>query len=190
MRPIFVLLLLLTPLSMSAQESSSGPLFMKHLLGDREFFEPWGVGFDFFTMDQDYGLKNLQFNLPGAGIEDPSKIKVTNELQHLDLQLSVWLTPFLNVFGIVGRIDSETLVDFRDESITGTTITLGTLPISYDGTVYGGALNLIYRGHWGFVSLNNNGNKATLEGVFDSSISSYITAIRKGLITNRWDEWG
>jgi len=110
MRPIFVLLLLLTPLSLSAQESSSGPLFMKHLLGDREFFEPWGVGFDFFTMDQDYGLKNLQFNLPGAGIEDPSKIKVTNELQHLDLQLSVWLTPFLNVFGIVGRIDAETLV--------------------------------------------------------------------------------
>ena len=45
MRRVFLLLLLLAPLSLSAQESGSGPLFMKHLLGDREFFEPWGIGF-------------------------------------------------------------------------------------------------------------------------------------------------
>ena len=26
--------------------------FMKHLLGDREFLEPWGIGIDFYTMEQ------------------------------------------------------------------------------------------------------------------------------------------
>ena len=61
-RPISVLLLLI-PLIASAQESSSGPLFMKHLLGDREFFEPWGVGVDYFAMEQDYKIQSLQFDL-------------------------------------------------------------------------------------------------------------------------------
>ena len=189
MRQVFVLLLLLTPLSLSAQESSSGPLFMKHLLGDREFFEPWGVGVDFYTMDQDYGLKNLQFDLPGAGVEDPSKIKVSNELQHLDLQLSVWLTPFLNVFGIVGRIDADTMVDFSNATITGLPIPLGTLPISYDGTVYGGGFNLFYGGDWWFVSLNNTWTSASLSGDFDSNVSSYTAQPRIGLIKDRWVFW-
>jgi hypothetical protein len=189
MRQAFIFLLLLMPLSLSAQESGSGPLFMKYLLGDREFFEPWGIGIDFYTMDQDYGIKQLQFNLPGVGIDDPSKIGVTNDLQHFDVQLDVWLTPFLNVFGIIGRIDADTMVDLSKASITGLPISLGVLPISYDGTVYGGGFNLLYGGESWFVSLNNTWTRASLSGDFNSSVSSFTSQPRLGLIRNKWSFW-
>ena len=156
MRQFFILLILLAALPLlaqeagaqesSSQESSGGPLFMKHLVGDREFFEPWGIGVDFYTMDQDYGIKHLEFALPGVGLDDPSLIDVSNELQHLDLRVDVWLTPFLNVYGLVGRVDADTLVDLSKVPITGLPISLGTLPISYDGTVWGGGFTLAYGG--------------------------------------------
>ena len=189
MRQGLILLLLLTPLSLSAQESGSGPLFMKHLLGDQEFFEPWGIGFDFYTMDQDYGLKQLDFNLPGVGVDDPSQIEVSNKLQHFDLQLDVWVTPFLNVFGIIGQIDADTKVDLSKTTVTGLPITLGVLPISYDGTVYGGGFNLVYGGEKWFVSLNNTWTKTSLSGDFDSSVSAYTSQPRVGLISNKWVYW-
>lgn len=189
MRQVLVLLLLVVPLSLSAQESGSGPLFMKHLLGDREFFEPWGIGFDFYTMKQDYGLKKLDFNLPGVGIDDPSKIEVSNDLQHFDLQLDVWLTPFLNVFGIIGKIDADTKVDLSKTTITGLPIDLGVLPISYDGTVYGAGFNLVYGGEKWFVSLNNTWTNTSLSGDFDSSVSAFTSQPRIGLIRNKWAYW-
>ncbi len=73
MRRIVFAFFLLLPLSAAAE---SGPLFMKDLLGGREFYEPWGVGVDFYTMDQNYEIKQLQFDLPGISLSDPSLLKV------------------------------------------------------------------------------------------------------------------
>ena len=42
MHRLIVALILLMPLSLAAQEGGGGPLFMKDMLGGREFFEPWG----------------------------------------------------------------------------------------------------------------------------------------------------
>ena len=153
------------------------------------FLNPGESGSDFYTMEQDYGLKLLQFNLPGVGIEDPSQIKVSNDLQHFDLQLDVWLTPFLNVFGIVGQINADTMVDLSEATITGLPITLGVLPISYDGTVYGGGFNLVYGGDRWFVSLNNTWTNTSLSGDFDSSVSSFTSQPRIGLIKDQWVFW-
>jgi hypothetical protein len=199
MRQIFISLILLAALPLLAQEagaqesdsqeSGGGPLFMKHLVGDREFYEPWGIGVDFYTMDQDYGIKQLEFALPGVGLDDPSLIDVSNELQHLDLRLDVWLTPFLNVYGLVGRVDANTLVDLSKVPITGLPIALGTLPISYDGTVWGGGFTLAYGGEWWFVSVNNTWTTANLSGGFDSSISSFTSQPRLGLIRDQWTFW-
>ena len=118
MRHLIIALLLLAPLTAQAQEadtgSDNGPLFMKDLVGDREFFAPWGVGLDFFTMDQDYDMKDLYLNVPALGGEidiDPSQVAVTNKVQHFDVKLDAWITPFLNVFGLVGRVDADTVVD-------------------------------------------------------------------------------
>lgn len=186
MRRILIALLIFIPLTVSGQESKNGPLFMKDMVNETDFFAPWGVGVDFFTMDQDYTIKNLQFDLPGVDVSDPSLIGVSNELNHYDLKLDVWVTPFLNVFGLIGRIDADTFVDFSNVPVTGLPVALGVLPVSYDGTVYGGGFNLVYGTERWFVALNNTWTGTSLGGDFDSSVSAFISQPRIGLIKDRW----
>lgn len=186
MRLILTTLLLLTPVSVLAQESGKGPLFMKDMLGGKEFFDPWGVGLDFFTMKQDYAIKSLSFDLPGFEVDDFSLIDVSNDVQNYDLKLDVWVTPFLNVFALIGRVDADTLVDLSAIPIDAAGNSLGTQTVSYDGTVYGGGFNLIYGTENWFVSLNNTWTDTKLGGNFDSSVSAYTAQPRLGLVKNKW----
>ena len=186
MRRLLLILMMLAPLTVMAQETSKGPLFMKDMLNGKEFFDPWGVGVDFFTMDQDYSIKKLQFDLPGVDVSDPTKIGVSNDLNHYDIKLDLWVTPFLNVFGLVGRINADTLVDFSNVPVTGLPVPLGILPVSYDGTVYGGGINLIYGGERWFTALNTTWTGTNLSGDFDSSVSAFTVQPRVGLIKDSW----
>ena len=159
---------------------------MKDMLGDRDFFEPWGVGVDVYTMQQGYGIIDLEFDLPGVGIGDPSLIDVTNDVQHVDLKFDAWITPFLNVFALVGRVDADTYVDFSKLPVQGLPFPLGSIPVSYDGTVYGGGINLVYGTENWFVALNNTWTDASLSGDFDSSVKAYAAQPRVGLIKDKW----
>jgi hypothetical protein len=189
MRRLWLALLLVAPLTAVAEESGSGPLFMKHLVDDGEFFEPWGIGLDYFTMEQDYSIKSLEFIVPGIGDVDPSNIEVSNKVQHFDLKLDVWLTPFLNVFGLVGRMDADTWVNLSNVVIPGLPFQLGTLPVSYDGTVYGLGANFVYGTDRWFAALNNTWTNTNLNGDFDSSVKSFTIQPRIGLIRNKWTMW-
>jgi hypothetical protein len=193
MRQLLIALLLLAPLPIQAQETDSksrtGPLFMKDLLGDRKFFAPWGVGIDIFNMGQDYSITNLEFQLPGIGDIDPSKVGVTNDVQHVDIKADVWITPFLNVFGLVGKMDADTFVDLSSVTIPGLPVALPALPVSYDGTVYGVGVNLLYGTDRWFAALNNTWTDTSLSGDFDSSVSSYTLQPRLGLIVDGWTAW-
>lgn len=189
MRQFLMACLLAAPLSLSAQDDGAGPLFMKDLLGGREFFEPWGIGVDFYTMDQDYRIDALEFSLPGVDLDDFSKIEVTNDLQHYDVKFDVWLTPFLNVFALLGHVDADTYVDFSRVEITGLPFPLGTLPVSYDGTVYGAGFNLVYGTDRWFAALNNAWTEADVGGDFDSDISTFTSQPRVGLIRDKWTFW-
>lgn len=189
MRQLLLALLLLLPLTTTAEESGSGPLFMKHLVDEGNFFEPWGVGVDYFTMDQDYSIQSLEFDIPGIGDIDPSLVQVSNKLQHYDVKLDVWLTPFLNVFGLLGQVDADTLVDLSNVPIPGLPFQLGTLPVSYDGTVYGLGVNFIYGTDRWFAALNNTWTNTSLNGDFDSSVKSFTIQPRLGLIVNKWTMW-
>ena len=133
MRQLLLALLLLAPLTTTAEESSTGPLFMKDLVDEGTFFAPWGIGVDWFTMEQDYSIKTLKFDLPGVGDIDPSLVDVSNEVQHGDLKLDAWVTPFLNVFGLVGRLNNKTQVDLSNVTIPGLPFPLGTLPVNSKG---------------------------------------------------------
>jgi len=186
---LFVILLMLAPLVASAQESPGEPLFMKDMLDGRAFFEPWGVGADYFTMKQDYKIKSLQFDLPGVGLGDPSLIGVTNELRHFDVKLDAWITPFLNVFGLIGQVDADTYVDFSKVPIAGLPVSLGTLPVSYDGAVYGAGFNLLYGTDRWFAALNNTWTDADLSGDFDSSVKTFSSQPRLGLIFGKSSIW-
>jgi hypothetical protein len=189
MRRFAIALLLLSPVSAPAQESGGEPLFMKHLVQGKAFFEPWGIGLDFFTMDQDYQIESLQFVLPGVDIGDPSKIRVSNELQHLDLKVDAWVTPFLNVFALIGRVDADTYVDLSGVPVTGLPFPLGILPVAYDGTVYGLGANLVYGTDRWFAALNNTWTDADLGGDFDTSVQTFSAQPRVGLIFGGWSFW-
>lgn len=187
-RPPFTLLvacMLLVSSSLLADENP-GPLFMKHLVGEGEFFEPWGIGVDFYTMDQQYEIKNLQFELPGVSLPDPSLLNIDNDVQHLDIKLDVWLTPFLNVFALLGHVDADTVVDFSQAPITGLPVPISKVPISYDGTVYGGGVNLVFGSENWFGAINTTYTDTDLDGQFDSSVSSLAIQPRLGLVRDRW----
>ncbi len=189
MRRLLLVLLLITPLTAMAEESGSGPLFMKDLVDEGDFFEPWGIGLDYFTMEQDYKIKNLQFILPGVDDIDASKVKVDNEVQHFDIKLDVWLTPFLQVFGLVGRLDADTYVDLSQVDIPILPFPLGTIPVSYDGTVWGLGANLVYGTDRWFTALNSTWTSTNLGGNFNSDVNSFTIQPRIGLIRNKWTMW-
>ena len=186
MRGLILLLATLLPLSASA---GSALPFMKDLAGDTELPRPWGISIDFYTMDQDYDIKNLQFALPGISLSDPSQIEVTNEVMHYDIQADVWLLPFLNVFGLIGQVNSDTLVDLSKVEITGLPFSLGTLPVSVDGTVYGLGFTLVYGTENWFVSATTTYTETSTSGVLDSSVESLAIQPRIGLIRDNWRFW-
>ena len=174
---------------LAAQDDNSGPLFMKHLVDEGDFFEPWGIGLDFFTMDQQYDISSLQFQLPGVALPDPSLLEIDNNVDHLDIKFDVWLTPFLNLFAIIGHVEAETIVDFSKAPITGLPVPLTQLPISYDGTVYGGGATLVYGSENWFTSLTTTWTDTDLGGQFESSVSSFSAQPRLGLVRDKWQFW-
>jgi len=186
MRGLIILFAVIFPLTSLAESALP---FMKDIAGDRELPRPWGIGIDFYTMDQDYDIKDLQFALPGVTLGDPSQIKVSNEVMHFDLKADVWLLPFLNVFGIVGKVDVDTLVDFSDAEITGLPVSLGTLPVSFDGTVYGLGFTLVYGSENWFTSVTTTYTETNTSSGLDSSVESLSVQPRLGLLRNNWRFW-
>ena len=186
MRGLILLLATLLPLSASADSALP---FMKDLAGDTELPRPWGISIDFYTMEQDYDIKDLQFALPGITLGDPSQIEVTNEVMHYDIQADVWLLPFLNVFGLIGQVNSDTLVDLTKVEVTGLPFSLGTLPVSIDGTVYGLGFTLVYGTENWFVSATTTYTETSTSGVLDSSVESLAIQPRIGLIRDNWRFW-
>ncbi len=162
--------------------------FMRDQVGDRWLPPPFGIGVDIFTMDQDYQIDSLQFTLPGVSLPDPSVLEVKNEILHTDVKLDVWLFPFLNVFGIFGHIEGDTLVDLGNVPITipGLPIAIRTLPVEYSGQVYGGGATLAYGGeHW-FASVTGTYAETDLSGDFDSSVDSLTWQPRVGYVNGSW----
>lgn len=186
MRGLILLLAALLPLSASADSAMP---FMKDLAGDAELPRPWGISIDFYTMDQDYDIKDLQFALPGISLGDPSQIEVTNKVMHYDIQADVWVLPFLNVFGLIGKVSTDTVVDLSKVEITGLPFSLGTLPVTFDGTVYGLGFTLVYGTENWFVSATTTYTETSTSGVLDSSVDSLSIQPRIGLIRDSWRFW-
>jgi len=186
MRSLLLLLASLLPLSAAADSALP---FMKDLAGDTQLPRPWGLSVDFYTMNQDYEIADLQFLLPGVSLGDPSALDVTNDVQHFDIKADVWLFPFLNVFGIAGRVDAETVVDFSNADIVGLPFDLGTLPVSYDGTVLGLGFTLAVGSESWFASATTTFTKTDTSGDLDSTVDSLSIQPRIGIIRSSWLFW-
>ena len=186
MRSLLIAIALLMPVTSTAESRLP---FMKDKVGDIELPRPWGIGIDFYTMDQDYNIESLKFELPGVSLGDPSLLGVTNDVQHFDIKIDAWLLPFLNVFAVLGRVDSETLIDFSKAPIQGLPFPLGTLPVSTDGSVVGLGFTLAYGGDNWFTSITATRTEADLGGSFDSNIDSTTIQPRIGFVQGQWQYW-
>jgi hypothetical protein len=178
MRTSKLLLLLVLALPLSSQ---ADPLFGKDMAGDRNLPRAFGIGIDYFNMDQPYQIDSLSFVVPPPivlpPITDPSIILVNNEIEHVDLKLDVWLFPFLNVFGIYGTIDGRTEVDLSAVGIP----LLDTVSLNYDGDVYGGGMVLAVGGDKWFASLTGTYTDTDLSGGFNSSVEATAIQPRIGV---------
>lgn len=178
-RKLLLLLILVLPLS-----SQADPLFGKGMAGDRELPRAFGIGIDYFNMDQPYQIDSLSFMAPPIFPLPPiaavDAILVNNDIEHVDLKLDLWLFPFLNVFGIYGTIDGNTSVDLSNVGVP-LPPGLQRLNISYDGDVYGGGLVLAVGGDKWFASLTGTFTDTSLSGSFNSTVEATAIQPRIGI---------
>jgi hypothetical protein len=162
--------------------------FLKDMVGDRELPKPWGVGLDLFTMNQDYDVSSLTFDLPGAALSNPNGIDVNSRVQSQTIKLDAWVFPFLNVFGIAGHIKANTAVDLSaaGANIGGQPLPLSVLDLDYNGLVYGGGATLAFGGERWFSSITATFTETDLSGDFKASVSSTTIQPRIGLIRDNW----
>jgi hypothetical protein len=163
--------------------------FMQDRVGDIELPLPFGIGIDYYTMDQVYDIDYLNFELPGISLGDPSLLDVTNDVQHFDLKLDAWVLPFLNVFGIIGHLESTTVIDLSRAPVQGLPFPLKELAVDSDGTVMGLGFTLVYGTENWFTSVTTTFTDTDLGGDFDSSVKSTTVQPRVGLIRNDWQFW-
>lgn len=171
-----MLLLLALPIVVQADA-----LFGNDLAGNRALPRTWGIGIDYFSMDQPYEIDSLSFEPMVLPITDSSVIGVSNDISHVDLKVDVWVLPFLNVFGIYGQIDGDTIVDL---SALGLPLPpdVQSLTVGYDGDVYGGGLVLAVGGERWFASLTATFADTNLSGDIDkSTVESTTIQPRFGL---------
>ncbi len=142
----------------------------------------WGVGIDYFDMSQPYQLDDLVLDLPPlqALIPDPSILPIDNEIQHTDLKIDVWVTPFLNIFGIYGRIDGATNIDLGVLGLPLPPAT-NTLTVDYDGDVTGFGAVLAVGGDRWFASVTGTTTDTDLTGDFKSSVKTTVVQPRFGV---------
>jgi hypothetical protein len=186
MRRVLFALVLMVPLGVSAESRLP---FWKDKVGDVELPLPWGIGIDFYTMDQDYDIEFLDFDVPGISLDDPSLLDVTNEVQHVDIKLDAWILPFLNVFGILGHVESDTAIDLSRAPVQGLPFPLDTLLVSTDGTVLGLGFTLAYGNENWFTSLTTTFTDTDLGGNFDSKVKSTTVQPRLGMTRGPWQFW-
>ncbi len=164
-------------LPISAQADA---LFGNDMAGDRKLPRTWGIGIDYFSMDQPYQIDSLSFFPPVLPITDPSLLDVNNEIDHIDLKIDVWVLPFLNLFGIYGQIDGDTTVDLSSLGLP-LPPDVQVLRIGYDGDVYGGGAVLAFGGDKWFASVTATFTDTSLGGDFDSTVEATTIQPRIGL---------
>jgi hypothetical protein len=155
-------------------------LFGNDMAGDIKLPRTWGIGVDYFSMSQPYRLDNLTFSPPVLPITDPSILPIDSDIRHTDLKVDVWITPFLNVFGIYGQIDGDTTINL---GVLGLPFPpdVNSLVVDYDGDVYGGGIVFAIGGDRWFASVTGTFTDTNLQGDFESSIKATTIQPRLGL---------
>ena len=180
----FSLVIIIHPLTLLAEEASTE----KWSRDDAERPLKFGVGIDFFAMDQPYAIESLSFSAPGLALPpvNTSSIDVQSEIRHVDVKLDAWILPFLNVFGILGKVDGTTTVDLTS---AGLPLPISSIDIDIDGNVYGAGATLAIANDRFFGTLTAALTNTSLKGDFESSLKTVSLQPRAGFYKKSFQVW-
>ena len=167
----------------ASEEDRSGlfPLG-KSWVGDRELPRPFGVGINYHYQKQNYDLIRLSVTLPSISLPpvEAADLKVDNWVREIHLTADLWLLPFLNLFGLIGRIDGETKVIVEPP--------FDDFMLEYNGVVYGGGANLAMGLGRFFSSLSGIYTQTDLD-LSDSSTDAWVLTPKFGMHGRRGAFW-
>lgn len=138
-----------------------------------------GFGLSLYNQNQPYQIKSLELGVGGIDGSTLTELPVQNSTTSTHFRVDYWVLPFLNVFGLVGNIDSATNVDLKDFDI-GLPVGFDDLKINNDGTVYGAGLVLAVGGKRWFGALAYDYTETELS-VTTSSVNAQIITPKIGL---------
>jgi hypothetical protein len=151
-----------------------------------ELPEPFGVGLVYYKLVRDIKVTDLRLAHDGAPPTSVSRfvdLGSSADVDNVNVKLDAWLLPFLNVYGIVGKVwnTSQTRIDVTIPPLVpgapGRTFQT-TVPTSIEGKVGGLGVTLAggYKDFFG--ALDVNWAKADLG--FDERFKAVISSARAG----------
>ena len=177
-------MVLVSALAFSGPAAAGEPVWGKEMVDSAEFPLPFGVSAVYFKQEQEYVIEKLTLGVPGLGGLPTNLLQIDNEIDETNFKFDAWLLPWLNVFGIAGKLDGETDVDF---SALGPALPLPftKLTIEYDGEVYGGGAVVAGGNDRFFGSVTAILTNTSLSGDFDSSADAFVLQPRFGVHNRR-----
>jgi hypothetical protein len=111
------------------------PLFAQKVIDEGyDLPLPYGIGLTYANVNQDMFLDNLQAGVNGRAQEPFPFVSFDNasaKSESAQLKLDAWLFPFMNVFGLLGKIDGQAPLDVQLDGngmLAQLGITCGTPP--------------------------------------------------------------
>jgi hypothetical protein len=171
---------------------------------------PYGIGITYAKVDQDQLIDNLQVGINGRETEPFEFVTFTNassDSESLQLKLDAWLFPFLNVYGLLGKVDGVAPVDIDLDGngmldhlgitcggippnpnplcplLQDKTFTLPTINATFEGETYG--IGAVLAGGWNnwFVTIPFNFTYADMDGKETEGLAYTVTP-RFGRVLN------
>ncbi len=163
----------------------------KSLAAGQELPLPLGISANVFFLEQDMLAQSIAINLPadlapGLPALPAKATKLESRATSTTAKIDAWLLPFLNVYGVAGYVDGETVAS--GFSVSGLPPELASLlpnsfSIAYSGPVYGVGITLAAGYNQFFASLDANYTESDLD-IGDSSIEAFIISPRIGITGN------
>lgn len=175
---LILFFILFTGFCYSQESEGIFPLW-KSLAKGKDLPAPFGFGLNIYAQDQTINFIESSFSVTGLNLDTviPQDLDINNRITERNFKVDLWVLPFVNVFGIVGEINGETIVDYE--------LLNEKIQMNYKGIVYGSGITMAggYKPY--FVSMTAAFSNTRLDNS-ESSAKAWIFTPKIGIIMNGW----